>query len=190
MKRFNEEKFEGRIYAHINIENGKAYVGATSNLKPEYRWGKEGSAYKGDFRKAIDEYGWDNFDHIIYDEVYTTPEELNAAEVKYINLYDSIKNGYNTKNTGNFNYRDASENISKSSPKKRRVVMIELKTEEVKIFESHTDAGRWLHKNVAPHISPQLLSKKVFDIVTPYMKRKTVYGYTFVDFKKLMSYGK
>ena len=53
------------VYIHI-FPNSKVYVGMTS-YKPEYRW-NNGKAYKGDVRRAIEYFGWDNVEHIIIAE--------------------------------------------------------------------------------------------------------------------------
>lgn len=54
------------VYAHINKINGKIYIGITKR-KPEQRWGKDGHAYQRQLRfyRAIQKYGWDNFEHEI-----------------------------------------------------------------------------------------------------------------------------
>ena len=90
------------IYLHRNKINNKVYIGQTRQ-KPEYRWGKDGKGYKGQFfYKAILKYGWDNFEHII---LYTCSdqEECNQKEIYYINKYNStdLKYGYNIEKGGN-----------------------------------------------------------------------------------------
>ena len=58
-----------KVYYHRNKINNKYYIGITSKKKVEYRWGKDGNSYKGQlFGKAIDKYGWDNFEHGIFYE--------------------------------------------------------------------------------------------------------------------------
>jgi len=185
MKEFNESNFKGRVYAHVNKENGMAYVGATTSEKPEHRWGKDGSKYAGKFGAAIKEYGWDTFDHIVYEKVYTTPEDLNEAEASLCEQYDSVANGYNTFRPGTVNYKALSEAVSKGSHSKKTVAMIHLDTMEIQIFESYHEAGRWLHENVVPDVTPQRLARKVYDIITPKVKRKSAYGYSFIDLSKI-----
>lgn len=82
------------IYIHINKINKKVYVGQT-NQKPQNRWGKNGSGYKKqNFYKAIQKYGWNNFEHIIL-KTDLSQQEANLEEQKFIALYDSYNNGYN-----------------------------------------------------------------------------------------------
>lgn len=69
------------VYMHRNKINNKAYIGITSR-KPEERWGKNGSQYhKGNqhaIRAAIEKYGWDNFEHIIW------ADNLSENDAKHI----------------------------------------------------------------------------------------------------------
>lgn len=52
------------VYVHINKFNGKRYVGITS-LDVNTRW-RNGDGYKTQvFGRAIEKYGWDNFEHQI-----------------------------------------------------------------------------------------------------------------------------
>lgn len=54
------------VYKHVNKINNKVYIGITCKASPELRWGKNGSNYYLQvFGKAIEKYGWDNFEHII-----------------------------------------------------------------------------------------------------------------------------
>lgn len=82
------------VYVHI-FPNGKVYVGQTCQ-KPIYRWAN-GNGYKGQHvGQAIEEYGWDNIDHIIYAE-HLTHEEANNLEKQLIDVFQSNreKYGYN-----------------------------------------------------------------------------------------------
>ena len=66
------------MYIHMNKSNGKCYVGITKQ-KPEARWKTEGVGYKKCllFWRAIEKYGWDNFDHIIFAKNLTQAEAEN-----------------------------------------------------------------------------------------------------------------
>lgn len=89
------------IYKHINLINGKIYIGQTCQ-KPEYRW-NHGNGYKGSprFYSAIQKYGWKNFKHeILFSNL--TLEEANEIEDSLIKEYksNSLEYGYNLDNGG------------------------------------------------------------------------------------------
>ena len=94
----------GIIYIHRNKINGKCYVGQTT-VSPHTRWGENGCNYIRNYKdgkfihpkfaRAILKHGWDNFEHLILSDIYTSIEELNAAEVATIAKYDSFNDGYN-----------------------------------------------------------------------------------------------
>ena len=83
------------VYIHTNKVNGKKYVGV-SRTKPEYRW-RNGEGYKRQphFYSAIQEYGWDNFDHFILE--VDTIELMYQLEQQYIAYYKTTdrRYGYN-----------------------------------------------------------------------------------------------
>lgn len=93
------------VYIHRNKINEKNYVGITCQ-KPQYRWGKNGIGYKlqPKFYRAIQKYGWDNFDHIIEEEGLSIEQALQL-ERQLILKYDSINNGYNISTGGGFGYK-------------------------------------------------------------------------------------
>lgn len=84
------------VYMHRNKINDKKYIGITCR-KPEHRWGKDGHSYKGQvFKKAIEKYGWNNFDHVIlFNELCA--EDAYKKEQELIKLYKSNQKefGYN-----------------------------------------------------------------------------------------------
>lgn len=93
----------GYIYGHRNKSNNKWYIGQTRQ-KPEHRWGY-GKGYNtrraSKFYRAIQKYGWNNFEHIILKTVEkATKEELNEELIKwesyYVEQYNSILKGYNS----------------------------------------------------------------------------------------------
>ena len=60
------------VYMHTSPSN-KRYIGVTKQ-KPISRWRTDGSGYKHNkhFWNAIQKYGWDNFEHIIIEEGFST----------------------------------------------------------------------------------------------------------------------
>lgn len=83
------------LYAHINKENKKIYIGQT-NLVPPDRWGSNGISYKRSpkFYKAIKKYGWNNFDHVLIKIIYDV-DEIDSIEREYIEKYNTLNEGYN-----------------------------------------------------------------------------------------------
>ena len=87
------------VYMHVNKINGKRYIGISHDVKR--RW-QNGSGYKLHvFGKAIEKYGWDNFDHIIVAENLSL-EQAKQMEIELINKYQSKvhHNGYNVRGGG------------------------------------------------------------------------------------------
>lgn len=89
------------VYMHENKINHKKYIGITCQ-KPSQRW-RGGKGYKiGAFKKAIDKYGWNNFEHnILYEHL--SKEEACEKEIEMIDKYKTMnkKYGYNMCEGGN-----------------------------------------------------------------------------------------
>lgn len=77
------------IYLHKNKINGKCYIGQTCQ-DPNNRW-MNGQGYKDQpyFYRAIQKYGWDNFDHIILEEDLTA-DEADQQEVFWAGYYHAL----------------------------------------------------------------------------------------------------
>ena len=90
------------VYIHTCNDNGKKYVGCTTQAKPEYRWGRngEGYLYNDHFRSAILKHGWDNFEHEVFE--VDSKEEMYRKEVELISFYHSNdpEYGYNNSTGG------------------------------------------------------------------------------------------
>lgn len=75
------------VYIHTNKINNKAYIGITCK-PPEQRW-RNGEGYSKDqpvFYRAIQKYGWNNFEHIIW-ENNLTEGEAKDLEIRLIALF-------------------------------------------------------------------------------------------------------
>lgn len=90
-------------YLSKSSTNGR-YVGRTVKKNPEIRWmkgkgylyySKTGELLKHQysFGRAILKYGWDNFDHVILEEVDNA--NVDQAERYWINKMESFSKGYN-----------------------------------------------------------------------------------------------
>ena len=88
------------IYIHT-CPNGKKYVGCTTQAKPEIRWNKgRGYQYNDHLYRAILKYGWDNFEHEVFE--VENEEEMYRKEVELISFYHSNdpEYGYNNSSGG------------------------------------------------------------------------------------------
>ena len=81
------------VYVHV-CPNGKRYVGATTQARPEFRW-QGGRSYSGIFLQDILKYGWDNITHDVFE--VDSREEMYRKEVELISFYHSNdpEYGYN-----------------------------------------------------------------------------------------------
>lgn len=101
------------VYMHENIINHKKYIGITCQ-KPSQRW-RGGKGYKiGVFKKAIDKYGWNNFNHIVLYE-HLTKEDACLKEQELIKQYNTMDSnyGYNLCEGGNLTFGYHHTKISK-----------------------------------------------------------------------------
>lgn len=93
------------IYKILNNVNGKMYIGQSINIKA--RWKDHINALnRGDshcalLQRAWNKYGQDNFSFEILE--LCNEDMLDEVEVKYIEMYDTINNGYNIETGGNKN---------------------------------------------------------------------------------------
>ena len=96
----NYEERRYFVYKHTSPSN-KVYIGITQ-MNPEYRWNHGKGYIKNQyFYRAIQKYGWDNFEHeILFSEL--TKKEACNKEIELIALYDSTNPelGYNISSGG------------------------------------------------------------------------------------------
>lgn len=129
----DEIKRDHKIYKYTNIVNGKIYIGRTCQTL-EKRAGSKGQNYKSCFKfyNAIQKYGWDSFTvEILEDNL--SDEEASVKELEYIELYDSVNNGYNIISEWLTNYKDKtrcslSEAVSRSMTPEHRAYLSKIHT--------------------------------------------------------------
>lgn len=101
------------VYIH-SFPNGKFYVGITSR-PVEVRWGPKGAGYFEQplIYRAIQKYGWNNIEHIIFASNLTKQEAIRM-EIKLIDLLQANNRnyGYNI-STGGFGYSSITESLLK-----------------------------------------------------------------------------
>jgi len=73
------------------IDEPKAYVGSTINLKKRFSSYKNNSG-KAYVEKVINKHGWDSFQKIIIDVMVNSEKELRLWEGFYISLFGTYKN--------------------------------------------------------------------------------------------------
>lgn len=107
------------IYKYTS-PSGKHYIGQTCKTTQRGRAERDGKGYQSCplFWRAIQKYGWDNFQYEILEKVESR-EEANAREIYYIQLYKSNNPefGYNTQaggeQSGNYEYLQRLEEMKK-----------------------------------------------------------------------------
>ena len=147
------EQMHWCVYMHTNKINHKVYVGITGQ-KPKRRW-HNGAGYQSQqyFWRAIQKYGWDGFEHIIFAE-NLTKEEACKMEKCLISLYNTTNRncGYNisTGGEGAEGCRWTPEQYAKRAAYKA--------TEETKrkISENHADVSGGKHPRATPVLCVEL----------------------------------
>lgn len=107
-----EEDRRWCVYIHRNKINNKAYIGITSQA-PKDRWGSNGYKYSKEdhqvFYRAIQQYGWDNFEHIIW-QSELTEKEAKHFEKLLIALFQTNCTKYRNPEFG-YNMTDGGEGM-------------------------------------------------------------------------------
>ena len=132
------------IYCHI-FPNGKRYIG-TSHQKPNRRY-RKGNGYKGQVvYDAINEFGWDNIEHIVLEDGLSWQETLQR-EKDYILQFKTNEDefGYNIsigqqppENIKRIYYKTlgmTGKHHSQESKKKMRIAKLGRKMEEETIIK-------------------------------------------------------
>ena len=92
---FMNEKNIYKVYGHLNVTNGKWYVGSTK-LNPKKRW-QNGRGYKNQPKmwNDIQNSDWNaDWIHTIFNTFYNKEDALNYESL-LIAMLDSVENGYN-----------------------------------------------------------------------------------------------
>lgn len=138
------------IYAHKNKINNKIYIGQTCKNPPERRW-QNGNGYSNQiFYRAIQKYGWENFEHIIIEPCHSQ-EEANQKEQYWINYYHS-----NNPNFG-YNQTKGGNNAPISEETKQRIK--DFWTTEKRKEQSERMTQIWLNDNDRKKKQSELMIK-------------------------------
>ena len=110
----NEENIY-KVYGHLNVTNGKWYVGMTS-LNLEKRW-NNGKGYKKQPKmwNDIQNSDWNaDWIHTIFNTFYNKEDALNYESL-LIAMLDSVENGYNISAYDSNHYKKTEEHKNKIS---------------------------------------------------------------------------
>jgi group I intron endonuclease len=117
------------VYKVENKKSKKVYIGQTiKDLEERKREHiKSSTRGKSKFHKALKSYGVENFDWVVLDTA-KSKDELNKKEIKYIQEYNSIENGYNMVEggTGGYNKFAVEANKKKLGKKLKDIVSPEM----------------------------------------------------------------
>lgn len=129
------------VYMHTNKINGKIYVGQTSQ-KPEKRW-NHGNGYKDNlyFYRAIQKYGWNNFEHEVIASKLTKKEAdcFEQLLIKELDLMNPTK-GYNLQSGGS---HGVCSEISRQNIKRAARKRSENEQYRIRQSESHKGQRAW-----------------------------------------------
>lgn len=91
------------IYKWTHLESGRCYIGQSiqepNQRRLEHISGSRHTSRTYHFHNALKKYGVDAFNWEVIDTAVSL-DELNKLEEKYVNLYDSINNGFNIRQPG------------------------------------------------------------------------------------------
>lgn len=122
------------VYAFVNKENNKIYVGKTNNLKKRYKQHIYNVSRKKDhfaIHSAIKKHGAENFDFIEIDS-HENEDSCYDLEEYYIKLFASNIYGYNL-NTGGKRAKHSEESIKKLSENRKGFKFSKESIEKMKI---------------------------------------------------------
>lgn len=136
------------VYKHISPSN-KVYIGIT-HLSLAQRWVR-GKGYKQCplFYRAINKYGWDNFEHkIVISNL--TEEQAKEVEIQLILYYKSINMSYNVSNGGDGicgykhsdDYKKRMRLLQLGKPKSKETIAKQLETKRANPYHHTEDAKR------------------------------------------------
>ena len=129
------------VYIHISPSD-KRYVGITSQ-KPNERW-KNGNGYKNNihFTRAIEKYGWDNFEHIIIARGLDE-ETAKWLEIELIREWDSTnkEKGYNISPGGDIVSEETRQKLSSVKSGENHPMFGKQHSEKTKEKMSKTKSG-------------------------------------------------
>lgn len=146
------------VYKITNLINNKCYIG--SSIRVEQRWKQHknsafnpnSNSYNYPLQKAIRKYGLENFQFEIISQDYTSMEEMQKEENKYIIQYNSVNNGYNQTYQTN-QYSILKEGADKYREKiSQKCAKVDKDEKILETYNSYQEASRKNGSNIASNI--------------------------------------
>lgn len=161
------------IYKITNKINNKIYVGKSTDVKNV--WEKHRSlneAKKFALEKDIALYGADKFEFSILEEC--EEEKLSDRESFYVDLYDAVKAGYNSKKPKVSSLLNASisiEELKNSSNSSRIGIGLRRHVERMRTDPEYRNRMVQKYKNNRPNAIPvDMMDKNTFEIIMTFPK--------------------
>lgn len=194
----------GYIYKITNIENNKIYIGQSKNdiqirfKRHLYDAIDSPKPLNTKFARAIRKYGKDAFKLELIEEVNGTAADLTDREYYYINLYNTVVEGYNStdarcRSGGNTYYgkseqemqiikdKIANTKFSGKNPNAHAVKCLNIETNEVLYFETAEDATRYFGETNHQFVTRRCMSSTNRGTKKLY-KEKYLFAYQEDDF--------
>lgn len=157
----------GLIYMHTCTKTGKSYVGQTTKTM-KARWLEHVCNVRNSkITTAIKKYGASNWEHrvLAYAE---TKDDLDLLEKYYIEKYDTIKNGYNSKGGGSHGLHSSESKLLMSV---NRMGRGKPHTDESKKKISIANKGRKFSFSHRQNISIAKKGKKISDSMREHLSK-------------------
>lgn len=136
------------VYKIENKINGKVYIGSSINYLQRWRQHKTDAfnlmnyKYNYPLYQAMRKYGLENFEFSIIGKDYSSIEEMQLEEHKWILYYDSVNKGYNQTYNTDSNHI-ASENMQKYLKEcSCKCAKVDENENIIEIYSSYQEASR------------------------------------------------
>ena len=162
------------IYKITNKINNKIYVGTSTDVKNVWEKHRNlNEAKKFALEKDIALYGADKFEFSILEEC--EEDKLSDRESFYVDLYDAVKTGYNSKKAAkgsNFSNRNKSNNDQKSIGASSNVgIGLKRHVERMRTDPEYRNKMVQKYKNNRPNAIPvDMVDKNTCEIIMTFPK--------------------
>ena len=196
----------GTIYKIENLVNGKVYIGQTtvgfdrrygniskrmSPIEKVYHYHINKNYCNKHLLSSIEKYGFENFKVYKIIDVAFSKQELDIKEQVYINLYNSIKNGYNIKEGGNSGKRELRFHKKLSNAKNNDSFILYEDEIYFSIHYLRKKVKNIEYKNIKhAYITKIIVDMDNFKIYYDFEKTSSLFNMNLKDFKNMCNRNK